>query len=56
MRDTQGEVETHRQREKLAPHRDPNVGLNLGTPGSRLEPKADTQPPSHPGIPINGQH
>ena len=29
-----------------------NEGLNLGTPGSRPEPKANAQPLSHPGIPI----
>ena len=29
----------------------PDVGLDPGTPGSRPELKADTQPLSHPGIP-----
>ena len=51
MRDTEGEAETHRQSEKQAPCREPNVGLNPGSPGSCPEPKADTQPLSHPGIP-----
>ena len=32
-------------------HREPNVGFDPGTPGSRPEPKADAQPLSHPGIP-----
>ena len=31
----------HRQREKQVPHREPNVGPDPGTPGSRLEQKAD---------------
>ena len=30
---------------------EPDVGLDPGTPGSRPEPKADTQPLSHPGVP-----
>ena len=41
----------HRQREKQAPCRDPDMGLNPGTPGSCPGPKADTQPLSHPGAP-----
>ena len=49
MRDTQ--AERHRKREeKQAPCRKPNVGLHPGTPGSHPEPKADTQPLSHPGV------
>ena len=28
------------------------MGLNPRTPGSRPEPKTDTQPLSHPGVPI----
>ena len=28
------------------------MGLSPRTPGSRPEPKADTQPQSHPGVPI----
>ena len=53
MRDTQRERERqkHRQREKQAPCREPDVGLDPGTPGSRTEPKADAQPLSHPGAP-----
>ena len=49
--------ETHRerqrygQREKQAPCREPNVGLDPGTPGSCPEPKEDAQPLSHPGGP-----
>ena len=52
MRDTHRERQRHRQREKQAPWREPNVGLNLRTPGSCPEPKADAQPLSHPGIPL----
>ena len=37
--------------EKQAPCREPNVGLDPGSPGSCPELKADTQPLSHPGIP-----
>ena len=32
--------------------REPNVGLDPGTPGSRPGLKAGTQPLSHPGIPL----
>ena len=39
------------QREKQAPHREPDAGLDSGTPGSNLEPKTDAQPLSHSGIP-----
>ena len=51
MIDTQRERQRHRQREKQAPGREPEVGLDPGTPGSRPEPKADAQPLSHPGVP-----
>ena len=43
MRDTEREAETQ-EREKQAPHGEPNVGLNPGAPGSRPEPKADAHP------------
>ena len=46
------ERHTEREREKQAPCREPDVGLDLGTPGSCPEPKADTQPLSHPGVPF----
>ena len=51
MRDTQRERQRHRQREKQAPCREPNVGLDPGTPGPRPRPKAGAKPLSHPGIP-----
>ena len=53
MRDTERERQRHRQREKQAPWREPDVGLHLGTLESCPEQKADPQPLSHPGIPIN---
>ena len=50
MRDTDRERQRLRQREKQAPHREPDVGLNPGTPGSRPEPKtrSTAEPPRHP--------
>ena len=51
MRDTHTERQRHRQREKQAPCREPNVGLDPGTPGQCSEAKADTQPLRHAGIP-----
>ena len=37
-------------REKQAPRREPDAGLDPGTLGSHPEPKADAQPMSHPGV------
>ena len=45
------ERQRHRQREKQTPCRDPDVGLDLGTPGLCPGPKAGAKPLSHPGIP-----
>ena len=53
MRDTEGERQRHRQREKQAPCREPNIGLDPETPGSRPGPKAGAKLLSHPGIPLN---
>ena len=50
MRDR--ERQRRRQKEKQAPCKEPDVGLDPGTPGSRPVSKADTQPLSHPGIPL----
>ena len=49
------EIERQRQRrrEKQAPCREPDVGLDPGTPGSRPGPKAGAKPLSHPGIPLD---
>ena len=52
MRDTERERQRHRQREKQAPCREPDVGLDPGTPGSCPELKADAKPLSHPGVPL----
>ena len=48
MRDTKREA---RQREKQAPCREPDAKLDPATLGIRPEPKADSQPLSHPGAP-----
>ena len=50
MRDTERR-QRHRQSEKQAPCREPNVGLDLRILGSCPELKADAQPLSHPGAP-----
>ena len=51
MTDTERERQRHRQRKKQAPCREPEVGLDPRTSGSRPGPKAGVQPLSHPGIP-----
>ena len=51
MRDTQRERQRHLQRETQAPRGEPDVRLHPRTPGSGPEPKADTQPLSHRGVP-----
>ena len=48
-----GEGQRHRQREKQAPHREPDAELDPGTPGSDPGPKAGAKLLSHPGIPLN---
>ena len=55
MRDT--EMQKHRQREKQAPCGEPVAGLDLRTPGSQPEPKADastTEP--HVGDGLEQEH
>ena len=49
MRDTERESKT--QVEKQAAHREPDVGFNPGTPGTRPGRKADVQLLSHPDVP-----
>ena len=51
MRDTERR-QRHRQREKQAPRREPDMGLDPRTLGSCLEPKADIQLLSHLGVPL----
>ena len=50
MKDRERGRQRHRQREKQASCREPDMGLDLGSPGSRLGPKAGAKPLSHPGI------
>ena len=47
MKDTEREADISRGRSRLHAG---DVGLDPRTPGSHPEPKADTQPLSHPGI------
>ena len=51
MRERERERQRHRQREKQAPCREPDVGLDPGTPGSCSGPKAGAQALSHTGVP-----
>ena len=51
MRDTHTERQRHRQREKQASYREPNVELDPGTLGSGPGLKAGAKPLSHPGVP-----
>ena len=51
MKDTERQKQRHRQREKQAPCREPDVRLDLGSPGSRSGLKAGAKPLNHPGIP-----
>ena len=50
MEDTERERGRDRQREKQAPFREPDVGLDRGSPGPCPGLKADAKPLSHPGI------
>ena len=52
MSDTKRERLRHRQRAKQAPCREPDVGLDPGTPGSHPKSREDAQPLSHPGVPL----
>ena len=54
-------IVTHRERgrqrqaegEAGSMHREPDVGLDPGSPGLRPGPKAGAKPLRHPGIPVN---
>ena len=50
MTDREREAETQAEGE-AAPCREPHVGLDPRTPGSRPGPKAGAKPLSHPGVP-----
>ena len=45
------EAETQAEGEAGSMHREPDVGLYPGSPGSRPGPKAGAKPLRHPGIP-----
>ena len=49
-RERERERQRHRQREKRAPCREPDVGLDPGTPGESWA-EGSTKPLSHPGCP-----
>ena len=51
MRDTEREVQKHWQREKQAPHKEPDVGLDPRPQDHALSQK---QTLNHPGIPGMG--
>ena len=49
---TEREAETQAQGEEAGPmHREPDMGFDPGSPGSRPGPKAGAKPLCHPGIP-----
>ena len=50
MIDIERERQRHRRREKQAPCREPDMGLDPRTPGSLPGPKAGAKPLSYPGI------
>ena len=50
-RERENAAETQAEGEAGSMHREPDVGLDPGTPGSRPGPKAGAKPLSHPGIP-----
>ena len=45
------EAESQAEGEAGPMHREPDVGLDPGSPGSRPGPKAGAKPLRHPGIP-----
>ena len=50
-REREREAETQAEGEAGSMHREPDVGSDPGSPGSRPEPKAGTKLLRHPGIP-----
>ena len=56
VRDTERErergAETQAEGEAGSMHREPEVGFDPGSPGSRPGPKAGAKPLHHPGIPM----
>ena len=52
MIEREREAETQTEGEAGSMHREPDVGLDPGSPGSRPGPKAGAKPLRHPGIPL----
>ena len=50
-REREREAETQAEGEAGSKHREPDVGLDPRSPGSRPGPKAGAKPLRHPGIP-----
>ena len=46
-------AETQAEGEEGSMHREPYVGFDPGSPGSRPGPKAGAKPLRHPGIPVH---
>ena len=46
------EADTQAEGEAGSMHREPDVGFDPGSPGSRLGPKTGAKPLRHPGIPM----
>ena len=53
-REREREAETQAEGEAGSMHREPDVGFDPGSPGSRPGPKAGAKPLRHPGIPTLG--
>ena len=51
QREREREAETQAEAEAGSMHREPDVGFDRGSPGSRPGPKAGAKPLRHPGIP-----
>ena len=51
-REREREAATQAEGEAGSMHREPHVGFDPGSPGSRPGPKAGAKPLRHPGIPI----
>ena len=52
-REREREAETQAEAEAGSMHREPDVGFDPGSPGSRPGPKAGAKPLRHPGIPTS---
>ena len=51
QREREREAETQAEGEAGSMHREPDMGFDPGSPGSRPGPKAGAKPLRHPGIP-----